>query len=166
MNTITNANVYLEEGPLFGKLEEVTLPSLKMKMQEMNALGMYGSVEVPVGMEVLELKLKWNCIYPENLSAFNPLKSTRLIVKANMQTHSPLGVLLNTAVTVFLSGSFKELPLGTIKPGQKQDGLETVMTVYYYKLQVNGIPIQEVDVYNNIFVVGVEDVLLPFKLNQ
>lgn len=166
MNTITNANVYLKEGRLVGKVEEVQLPSLKMKMQEMPALGIYGTTEVPVGMEIFEVKLKWNSIYPEHLSTFNPLRATRLIVKSNMQTHNPAGVISNSTVTVFLSGTFKELPLGTIKPGEKQDGLETVMTINYYKLEVNGVPVQEVDVYNNVFMVGAEDVLLPFKTNQ
>lgn len=166
INKITNANAYLNGATLMGKLDELELPSIKMKMEEIQALGIYSSIEIPAGLEKMEAKFKWNAIYKENWAAENPMVSTTIVVKSDMKKFGAAGLVIPIPVTVTISGVFKELPLGSVKPSAKSDGHEHVMAVYYLKLEEAGKTIYEVDVFNNIFKIGSVDILTSFRLNQ
>ncbi|MDR1756093.1 MAG: phage major tail tube protein [Culturomica sp.] len=165
INSITNANAYLNGNKLAGKLEELELPAIKMKMEDVSALGLYGDTEIPVGMEKLEAKFKWNSVYRENWKDQSPFQATRLTVKSDMVTNAAGGQVQHNPVTVTIAGTFKEFPLGTLKAGAKQDGLEHTMTVTYLKVEVGGQPLYEVDVFNNVYKVGGTDQLSGFKSN-
>lgn len=165
MNSITNANVYLNGNSLIGKLDELELPAIKMKMEDVSALGIYGDTEIPVGMEKLEAKFKWNSIYRENWKDQNPFQATRLIVKTDMVTHGAGGQVKHNPVTVTIAGTFKEFPLGSFKAAAKQDGLEHTMAVTYLKVEVNRQPLYEVDVFNNVYKQAGVDLLASFRAN-
>lgn len=165
INAITNANVYLNGTKLAGRLNEMELPAVKIKTQEVTALGVYGVTEIPAGLEKMEAKLKFNAIYPDAWKHENPHKTCDIIVKSNMIVTDPKGVTSNTAVVANISGLFKELPVGTIKPGERTES-EHLMTVTYYKLQVGSDVIWEIDVYNNIYKHFNENLLESFNSNQ
>lgn len=166
INSIINANAYLGTTKLAGKIEEVELPAVKLKTEEVQALGVFGTTEIPVGMEKMEAKFKWNAIYPDEWKKESPMKSTRVIVKSSMMVVDSTGVKKHSKVTATIGGIFKELPTGTIKPGEKMDGAEHLMAVSYYKLEVDGVTVCEVDVLNNIFKQGETDLLEEFNTNQ
>lgn len=166
INRITNANVYLDGNTLIGKLEQLELPAIKLSTEDVKALGLYATIELPTGLDKMEAKLKWNAVYGDNFKALSPIKSCTLTVKSNMVSQGAGGVTKNIAVTVTLSGVFKETPLGTLKGQEKIDGLEHVMSVYYCKLEEAGKLLYEVDVFNNIYKVGDTDILENFRLNQ
>lgn len=166
VNSITNANAYLEGNKLAGKISEMELPAIKLKMIELAALGLYADAEIPAGLEKLEAKIKWNCIYADRMKELSPFKAVRLTIKSNMQVFEAAGVTKNVPVVVTISGTFKELPLGTIKKGEKLDGLDYVMAVTYVKLEVDKQTVYEIDVFNNVFKMGEKDLLAEFTLNQ
>ena len=166
INKITNANAYLNGSTLIGRLEEIELPGIKFKMQDVQALGVFAELELPAGLEKMEAKLKWNAIYGDNFKTESPLKTVTLTVKSNMKQHGAAGSLKDIPVTLTVSGVFKEIPLGTVKGTEKIDGLEHTMTVYYLKLEEDGKQVYEVDVFNNIIKFGSEDILDQFRLNQ
>ena len=166
INRITNANVYLKGTTLIGRLEEIELPNIKFSTEDVKALGMFATIEMPTGLDKLEAKLKWNAVYGDNFKDESPLKACSLTIKSNMKSQGAGGVLKDIPVTVTLSGVFKEIPLGTLKGQEKIDGLQHVMTVYYVKLEEAGTQIYEVDVFNNIIKFGSEDILNEFRLNQ
>lgn len=165
INTITNANCYNNGLRLAGKLSEVTLPDVKIKTEDTQALGMYGTVEIPIGLEKMEAKFKFNAIYADAWREESPHKASVIIVKSNMQKHSAAGVAENIPVTVTFSGFFKEIPTGVIKPGSKLEP-EHVMAVSRYKLVVGSEVIYDIDVYNNILIHCGKDILSSFKSNQ
>lgn len=166
INRITNGNAYLNGETLIGRLEEVELPSIKFTTDDVKALGLFATIEMPSGLDKLEAKLKWNAVYGDNFKSESPLKACSITVKSNMKSQGAGGVLKDIPVTVTLSGVFKEIPLGTLKGQEKIDGLQHVMTVYYVKLEEAGKQIYEVDVFNNIIKFGSEDILNEFRLNQ
>lgn len=166
INSITNANAYLNGNKLAGKLDELELPAIKMKMEDVSALGIFGDTEIPVGMEKLEAKFKWNSIYRENWTEENPFKACRMIIKSDMVVNGAQGQSNHTPVTVTIAGTFKEFPLGSLKPGAKQDGLEHVMAVTYLKVEVAKQPLYEIDVFNNVYKQGGVDLLESFKANS
>lgn len=165
INSITNANVYLSGNKLAGKLEELELPAIKVKMEDISALGMFAETQIPVGLEKMEAKFKWNSIYPENWKDESPFRTCRMIVKSDQVLNGALGQQNHTPVTVTISGMFKEFPLGSIKPGAKQDGLEHVMAVTYLKVEVKKDILYEIDVFNNVYKQGSNDLLSSFKSN-
>ncbi|MFR5734255.1 MAG: phage major tail tube protein [Odoribacter splanchnicus] len=165
INSITNGNAYLNGNKLAGKIEELELPAIKLKMEDVSALGMFADTEIPVGLEKMEAKFKWNSIYPENWKDEGPFRTCRMIVKSDMVVNGPQGQQEHKAVTVTIAGIFKEFPLGSIKPGAKQDGLEHLMSVSYVKLEVAKQLVYEVDVFNNVYKQGSADLLSSFKAN-
>jgi P2 family phage contractile tail tube protein len=166
VNSIINANAYLNGNKLAGKLAELELPAIKLTMQEVKALGLFGVAEIPSGLEKMEAKFKWNAIYPAEWKQESPTSVTKMIVKGNMMTVDASGVKKNSPATATIHGLFKELPSGTIKPGEAMDGQEHLMAVTYYKLEAEGEEIYEVDIYNNIFKQGGKDLLSDLNGNQ
>lgn len=165
INSITNANVYLQGIKLAGKISELELPSVKTITQEIKALGLYGTTEIPTGIEKMEAKFKFNAIYPDVWKNENPHKTSSVIVKSNMQSVSSEGVSKNVAVTATINGLFKEMPTGAIKPGEKLES-EHLMVANYYKLEVGDDVIWEIDVFNNIFKHFGVDLLEEFNTNS
>ncbi len=165
INKLTNANVYMNGINLLGRAEEVQLPQIKHKMAEHKALGMIGTAEFFAGIDKLECKIKWNALYPEVLqTAANPFLSTMIQVRASLETYNGMGRISEVPATAFLIGTFKEFPLGNIKP-QENAEYETTMAVTYAKLIVDGLEIFEIDVLENIYKVNVVDMLATFKKN-
>lgn len=165
INKLTNANVYMNGVNLLGRAEEVQLPQIKHKMAEHKALGMVGSAEFFAGIDKLECKIKWNALYPAVMAVCsNPFLATMIQVRANLETYNGTGRIKEVPATAFLIGTFKEFPLGNIKP-QENAEYETTMSVTYAKLVVDGVEIFEIDVLENIYKVGMVDMLSTFKKN-
>lgn len=86
----------------------------------------------------------------------NPFLATMIQVRANLETYNGTGRIKEVPATAFLIGTFKEFPLGNIKP-QENAEYETTMSVTYAKLVVDGVEIFEIDVLENIYKVGMVD---------
>lgn len=165
INKLTNANIYMNGNNLLGRAEEIQLPQIKHKMAEHKALGMVGSAEFFAGIEKLECKIKWNALYTDVMkTCANPFLATMLQVRASLETYNGMGRIKEVPATAFLIGTFKEFPLGNIKPGDNAE-FETTMAVTYAKLIVDKEEIFEIDVLQNIYKVGFVDVLSTFKKN-
>ena len=165
INKLTNANVYLNGVNLLGRAEEVQLPQIKHKTAEHKALGMVGSAEFFSGIDKLECKIKWNALYPEVLLASaTPFNSVMIQVRASLETYNGSGKIEEVPANAFIIGTFKEFPLGTIKP-QENAEYETTLAVTYSKLVVNGAELFEIDVLENIYKVNGNDILKEFKKN-
>lgn len=165
INRLTNANVYMDGNNLLGRAEEVQLPQIKHKMADHKALGMTGSAEFFSGIDKLECKIKWNSLYPEVMKkAANPFIAVQIQVRASLETYNSMGRLAEVPAIAYLSGTFKEFPLGNIKP-QENAEYETTMSVNYAKLVVAGEEIFEIDVLENIYKVDGVDVLATYRIN-
>lgn len=165
INRLTNANIYLDGNNLLGRAEEIQLPQIKHKMAEHKALGMIGSAEFFSGIDKLEAKIKWNALYPEVFqTCANPFKAVQIQVRASLETYNGLGKVQEVPAVAFITGTFKEFPTGTFKPGENAE-FETSMSVNYVKLSIDGEEIMEIDVLENIYKVGGEDILENYKNN-
>ena len=165
INKLTNANVYMNGTNLLGRAEEVQLPQIKHKTAEHKALGMIGSAEFFSGIDKMECKIKWNALYTEVFKACaNPFNAAMLQVRASLETYNGTGRVSEVPATAFIIGTFKEFPLGNIKPHENAE-YETTLAVTYAKLVVDGQDIFEIDVLQNIYKVGLIDMLTQFKQN-
>ena len=165
INRLTNANIYMDGNNLLGRAEEIQLPQIKHKMADHKALGMVGSAEFFAGIDKLESKIKWNALYPEVLKkAANPFKTIQLQARASLETYNSMGKLAEVPAVAYLSGTFKEFPLGNFKANENAE-YETTMSVNYAKLIVDGEEIFEIDVLENIYKVEGVDILEIYRNN-
>ena len=165
INRLTNANMYLDGNSLLGKVEEMTLPSVKNKMVEHKALGMNGALEFPSGIEKLEGKIKWNSFYGDVLAKMaNPYTALQVQVRASLETYASGGRVSQVPVVAILTMMPKSLPGGSFKQNDNVEA-ETDYTANYFKLTIGGQDIVEVDVLANIYKVGGVDVLAEYRTN-
>lgn len=162
---ITDANVYLDGVNFLGKAQEITLPDLKFQMAAHNALGMFGKVELPAGLEAMEATVKMNGIYKEfsKLMA-DPFTARTLVVYSNQETWSGGGRTAQEQVVLTLVGTSKSTPLGAFKQHEPVDS-SGVLAITAAKLEVAGETVFDVDVLNNIFKVNGTDLLADYRAN-
>lgn len=164
INSVTNANIYLNGRNLLGRAVEVKLPSPKVKMVDHKGLGMVGEIEIPAGgFEKMEAEFSWASVYPEVLRlAGNYRRSVQLQVRASMESYTGQGVTDEVGIVVTLGGIFKESELGSFKQHEGNQP-KSKLTVYYMKHVVAGETLLEIDVMNNIYRVAGEDVLSRYR---
>ena len=165
VNRLTNANVYLEGGSMLGKVEEIKLPDVSIKMVEHKALGMVCTIELPSGIDKMEGEIKWSSFYRDvMLKVGNPFKFLSLQVRGNLETYSSQGRVAEVKVVVYLTVAFKKIPGGTFKQHDNVEN-QTGFSCYYMKQTIDGEDILEIDAMSNIYKVGGEDVLLTYRAN-
>ncbi len=166
VNKVFNANVYLDgDKSLVGRASEVSLPDLEMSVNEHTGLGMVGSLEVPQGLNALTMSVKWNGFYAEHLRAgANPFRSRSLQIRASVETYGPGGRVEEKPVVWLVTASWKKAGLGTPTPKEALE-LEDELTCSYVKVTHDGTDVMEIDVLQNIWNVGGEDVLQAWRQN-
>jgi P2 family phage contractile tail tube protein len=165
INRITNANIYVDGSSKLGRAEEISLPNVKFKMSEHKAIGLFGAMEFPSGVDKLEMKIKWNSFYVDVMKkSANPFQSVQLQLRANMETYDANGRSAQVPVVVFITAQYKDFPLGNFKQHDNVE-LESNLNVYYFKMEINGEEIAECDVLANIYKVNGVDLLSSYRQN-
>lgn len=165
INRLTNANVYVDGNSLLGRAEEINLPDIKHKMAEHKAIGMVGSAEFFSGIDKMECSIKWNSFYSEVLKkAANPMTAVQLQVRSSLENYTSQGRTAQLPVVAFISAAYKNFPGGNFK---QHDNVEvsSQLSVYYYRLEINGEVIVEIDVLANIYKVDGVDLLAQYRAN-
>ncbi len=162
---ITNANAYIDGVSYLGKAEEAKLPDVVATLSEHKALGMVGKIELPNGIDKMEMSIKWNSLYGDVLEkAANPFKAVQLQLRSSQETFTGQGRTEEVPVAVFLTGTFKKFPLGGFKQHDNVEA-ETTLAITYIRLVVNGVDIVEIDVLANIYKVKGVDLLAQYRAN-
>lgn len=163
ISKVLNANVYIDGSlDLLGKAKQITLPEVTMTVEAHKALGMLGSIEYPVGLEPLVMRISWHGWYPEALQSANPFASHKLQIRATHQTFGAGGLEQTQPLVVLVTASWKKQPLGTFAPGAHAD-TEDELSVTYLKVTLGGAELLEIDVHNNVYRVNGEDVLAEYR---
>lgn len=162
---LTNANVYFDGASYLGKVEEVTLPDISIKQAEHKALGMHAMIELPTGMDKMELKMKWSSITPQVMrKVANGYKSYTFQVRSSLDSYDANGRVAQESYVVYFRGTPKNIPNGSFKQHDNVEA-ETNFTVSYIKLEIGGSTIYEVDALANIYRVDGVDLLATFRAN-
>jgi uncharacterized protein len=165
INSITNANIYLDGVNFIGRAKEIQVPEATYKFVDHEALGMVGMTELFAGIEKMEATIQWNAPYTDALKKLaNPNQPVLLQARASMRQSNSAGLIDEVPVICTLSVVPKNLPGMTFKQ-QENVELETKLNVTYYKLEIDGEAIAEIDVLANIFKVGGVDLLAKYKRN-
>lgn len=166
INRLSNASVYSSGNSLLGKVEEIQLPAVKAKTVDVKALGLMMDVETPSGFEKMTGKMKWNAVYPDLIQEFgSPFTTKQIQVRGNLEAYDSTGRISESSVVAFLTIRFKDvLPAITLKMNDNPEQ-ESEFSCSYYRLEINGVRMLEIDAFANIFFVGDKDQLAQYRIN-
>ncbi len=160
---VSNARVYIDGTDFVAKAEEVDLPRIKFKTADAKGLGMYGEFETVVGLDKAEAKIKFNSVYPEFISlASDPFTTRTVIIRAPYQVESQRGVERTASLKAEVRGKFKEFDTAKFKRAESAEA-EATLSVIYYRLELDGQEIVEVDWMNNIYKINGVDILNNYR---
>lgn len=165
VNRITNANVYLDNDSFLGQVEEVNAPEIKFKKSPFKALGLFFDVDFTSGIEKMEFKMKTNSFYPKLLKKLaDPTTQKAIQIRGSMQVWEGRELSGEQPVVVYMNVQSQSFPGAAFKQTDNVE-MESGFNVFYYKLEINGEEILEIDVLNNIFIVDGVDKLQAYRAN-
>lgn len=141
---LKNFNLYLDGANFIGKCDEVTLPNLQIITEDHRGGGMDAAARVDMGMETPELGFTM---------AEHAVAIYRQFGLRNQNAVQAVfrGALIDdttaTPYIVTARGMYTELDGGTVAVGGKNP-LSGTISLRYYKLEVNGQTVIEIDVDN------------------
>lgn len=140
--TLANMNLFVDGKSFQGDVPSLTLPKLTLKMEEHRAGGMDLAVEMDQGMEKQEAGFVTTGVRRESLKFFGLADGTSFNGTFRGAFKGLKGKI--TPVVVTLRGSLKEVDMGDWKAGDKAE-IKHNVAVTYYKLEVDGQVIYEID---------------------
>jgi len=165
INSLFNANIYIDGSGLVGRAEEIEIPQPKHKMIDYKGLGMVGTAELWSGVDKLEAKIKWSSFDPETLSnAASPFQTHSFQVRGSLEQYTSQGRSAELPVVYLMTGIFKDAGTASFKQ-QAMVETNSTISVYHCELYVAGTQIYLYDVFANVYVVGGVDQLSTFRTN-
>jgi uncharacterized protein len=165
VNSLWNVNVYLNGVGLLGRAAEASVPQPKRKMQDYKGLGMAGGIEIPVGWEKLEGRIKWSSFDLDTLIGLNMSTGQQQIsMLGDLQTISAGGLLSESPVIMNWTAICKD-------PGplefKAQENVEytSMFAVYHVDLSIAGQQVFVWDSLANILIVNGLDQLSVYRAN-
>ena len=147
VDILKNCNLFVDGRGYAGKVTEVNLPKLTVKMEEHRDGGMDAPAEIDMGLEKLECDFSTSSIDADLLRSWG-------LAPGNLVPLTFRGALVSedgtvTAAVASVRGQVKEVDFGTWKPGEKVP-LKCAVAVRYYKFEHGGAVVHEIDVDNMI----------------
>ena len=157
---LKNFNVFVDGRGYAGRADELVLPKVTVKTEEFRAGGMDAPIELDMGMEKIECSFSLAEFNPEVLKLWGVINAatTGFVFRGAVQRQGEDA----QAVVATVRGRIKEPDHGTWKAGDKATNKYTV-ACSYYKLNVNGTDVFEIDIENMIRNVGGTDQMASLR---
>ncbi|VWB35397.1 phage major tail tube protein [Burkholderia arboris] len=142
--TLHNCNAFVDGRGYAGRATSMTPPKLKIKTDDFRAGGMDGTAKVDQGMEAMDASFAMSTMEYEVLRFFGLVDQGAFngVFRAVFMDRN--GKTKNVAV--YLRGMLYEVDPGEWKPGEKVDAKYSV-SCDYYKLEVDGAIVHEIDIF-------------------
>jgi len=153
---LKNFDLFQDGESWLGQIASVTLPKLSRKMEDLQAGGMAGPVNIDLGQEKIELAFSANGLMQSALDAYAATSVTAVQLRfggAYQQEDSGR----YDAVEVVVRGRYSEVDFGEGKTATLNEHKYT-MPCAYYKLSINGRAVIEIDLLANVVIVNGNDV--------
>jgi len=143
---LKNFSAFVDGRGYAGRVDEITLPKLAIKMEEYRAGGMDVPIDIDLGMEKLEAEITFSEYDPELFRLFGIMDNSTVnfTLRGGLQ-----GTGDAQPVVVNLRGKIKELDSGSWKAGDKAT-LKCMISIFYYKLTIDRRELIEIDAENMI----------------
>jgi P2 family phage contractile tail tube protein len=152
--TLTNMNLFVDGKGYAGIATEVNPPKITRKSEEHRAGGMDGPVTLGLGMEQLEANFTTTGIQKDVLAFFGLADDTAFNGVFRGAFKEQTGAVVVAIIT--LRGMLSEVDPGSWKSGEKNENKFT-LKASYYKMELDGQVVYELDPVNCIRVVNGND---------
>ena len=153
--TLKNFNLFVDGRGYAGRVEELTLPKLSIKTEEIKAGGMDVPIELDMGMEKLECELTLSEYDAEVIKMFGLNNGAQVPLTLRGGLDDEAGI---TPVVVTLQGAWRALDFGNWKAGEKAS-LKVSVALRYYRLEIGGQELIEIDALNMVRKIDGKDQL-------
>lgn len=142
---LKDVNLFIDGKGYAGNVEEFEPPTLAVKVEEHRAGGMDMPLEIDMGMEKMEATVSLSNADADALRLFGlaPGNSTPMTLRGSQESDD--GAV--EAVVHSLNGQVKNVEWGTWKSGEKAP-CKLMLTLRYYKLEIDGQAVVEIDTVN------------------
>lgn len=135
-----------------GQVSTVTLPKLTRKLEEWRGAGMDMPIKVDMGGEAMDLEFTCGGPMRDVLEQFGVMKASAGMLRfAGAYQDDSTGK--TTAVEVTARGRYEEIDMGDAKIGEDTE-FKAKMSLSYYRLDWNGVPVIEIDTINMVMIVN------------
>ena len=147
---LSNCNAFVDGISFAGDVPTLSLPKLTQKTDDYQGGGMLSPVEIAMGLEKLEAAFTTNGVRRESLKYFGLVDQTACNIVFRGAFKGLRGVV--TPVIVTMRGGIKEVDMGDWKPADKAE-IKHAVKLVYYKLEIDGRVMYEIDPLNMVMVV-------------
>jgi P2 family phage contractile tail tube protein len=156
-NIISDAVVYAG-GELLTSVESVDLPDITLASEEVEQLGMAGAIEMPQPhTEAMTTTISFASYNPDDLSRFTPGEAVQLEVRSSISDVTEDGrsefPRIITMRTLFMDRT------NDTAERNRDEGPELELAVHYFKEELDGNVLHEIDQQNRVFKYEGEDLL-------
>lgn len=158
--TLYNFNLFVDGNSYAGVASQVTLPKLKVKTEDYRAGGMDAPVKMDMGLEAMDAAFSMNGVAKDVLKFFG-------LADQNSFNGSFRGAFKNqkgevVAAVATFRGMLQEVDMGDWKSGDKAETKYSV-NCSYYKLEIDGAAVVEIDPVAGIRVIEGKDQLADVR---
>lgn len=150
---IRNFNVFVDGISYFGRATEAKLPQVKIQTEANCNSGQDGPFGMDMGIEGMTAEVtfaEWDAVLLKKLGS-----EDRFVFRPAAQGDSRADA---DTIIATMSGLITAAETGDLKPGEGAP-LKLVMDLRYYRLEINGEEIMEIDLVNAKRVIGGTDQL-------
>ena len=151
---LRNINAFVDGSGYAGKVDELALPKLTVKTEDIRAGGMDAPAKIDLGIEMLECSITTLGIDVALLKHWGVAAGEHVPFTFRGALQSEDGTV--KAVVAEIRGKVTELDFGTWKAGERAP-LKAMINCRYYKLEYDGEVIHEIDVDNFIRIINGTD---------
>ena len=157
---LSNTNLFVDGVSFAGDVPSLTLPKLTVKTEAHRGGGMAGEIEMGMGLEKLECSFTTNGVRKEVLKYFGAFDQTGFNASFRGAFKGLKGA--TTGVVATLRGGLREVDPGEWSAGSKAE-FKYAVDVTYYKLEIDGRVMYEIDPINSVRVIDGVDQLADVR---
>jgi P2 family phage contractile tail tube protein len=158
---LKNLNLFNEGQSYLGEIATVTVPKLALEMQDWKGGGMFGKVQLDMGLDKLEQEFATGGPMRDVLRQFGVTNISGVFLRfAGAYQNDSTGEVDTVEITT--RGRHSEIDMGEAKPGEPGE-FKVKSALTYYRLDWNGVEEIEIDLLNMIFRVGGVDRLAEIR---
>ena len=153
--TLRNMTAFVDGRGYLGKVKSVELPKLTIKTREHRSGGMDIPIEIDIGMEKMESTLSFLEFSRELIGQFGRTEGTEVpITVRGVQTNGQE----SESIIAHMRGMIRVIDPGSWSVGEDTE-IKIEMAVNYYKLEIGGLEVVEIDVLNMVRRIDRVDIL-------
>ena len=149
---LKNLNAFVDGRGYAGRVTQLTPPELSLNTEEYRGGGMDGVIEMDMGMEAMEAAVQMPEFDADMARGFGRV----LPMTFRGAFEDERGEV--STVVISLRGKFKGLDAGDWEPGARAE-INHTMAVHYYRLEIDGQLVHEIDIENMTRVINGTDQL-------